>query len=158
MKRILLLTTISIFFISTLVNGQNVFNPADPIVRYNAGAASGSAQNPDQNTAGLQKWVSTATLGISSGSGSFDASSYKAYFININGAKVAFRMKFPRSYSNPDSVGKKYPMMLFFHGAGEAGCPSNGGLYNNEKQLLHGGRLFRDAVNNNQFDGFLTYP
>ena len=158
MKRILLLTTIGIFFLSTLVNGQNVFNPADPIVRYNSGAASGSAQNPDQNVAGLQKWVSTATIGISSGSGNFDASSYKAYFININGSKVAFRMKFPRSYSNPDSAGKTYPMMMFFHGAGEAGCASNGGIYNNEKQLLHGGRLFRDAVNNNQFDGFLIYP
>src|SRR5688572_10541402 len=158
MKRILLLTTIGIFLLSTLVNGQNVFNPADPIVRYNSGQPVGSSQNPNPYVAGLQKWVSTPTLGISSGSGNFDASSYKAYFINIGGSMVAFRMKFPRSYGNPDSAAKKYPMMMFFHGAGEAGCPSNGGVFNNEKQLLHGGKLFRDAVNNNQFDGFLIYP
>jgi hypothetical protein len=48
--------------------------------------------------------------------------------------------------------------MLFFHGAGESGCSGNGGVYNNEKQLLHGGQLFRDRVNNNQFDGFLVFP
>jgi fibronectin type 3 domain-containing protein len=48
--------------------------------------------------------------------------------------------------------------MLFFHGAGETGCPSNGGIYNNEKQLLIGGKLFKQRVDNNQFDGFLFYP
>ena len=48
--------------------------------------------------------------------------------------------------------------MLFFHGAGEPGCPSNGGVYNNEKQLVHGGQTFRNRVENNTFDGFLLYP
>ena len=49
-------------------------------------------------------------------------------------------------------------MMMFFHGAGEPGCASNGGFYNNEKQLLHGGKTFMERVDNNQFDGFLFYP
>jgi len=158
MNRILLLTTIGFLFFGSLLPAQNVFNPADALIRYNSGAVSGSAENPDQGKAGLQKWVSTPTSGVSSGSGSYDASSYKAYYINYNGSKMAFRLKFPRSYSNPDSAAKKYPMMMFFHGAGEAGCPSNGGIYNNEKQLLHGGQLFKDRVDNNQFDGFLIYP
>lgn len=137
---------------------QNVFNPADPIVRVNKSQPYGSTQYPDSNRLGLQKWVSTPTNGISTGTGTFDASSFKAYFINLNGSKLPFRIKFPRSYTTADSASKRYPVMVFLHGAGEVGCSSNGGLYNNEKQLWLGGGLFRDMVNNNQFDGFLVYP
>ena len=90
--------------------------------------------------------------------GSWDATSYKAYYINVAGQKMAFRVKYPKSFLNADSVNKKYPMMLFLCGAGEAGCPSNGGIYNNEKQLQLGGKLFNERVNNNEFDGFLIYP
>ncbi|MBO9564633.1 MAG: dienelactone hydrolase family protein, partial [Niastella sp.] len=159
MKRILLLTTTSMLFCVAMLQAQNVFDPADPIVRYNSAATLGTATNPDptiQNQ--LQKWVSVASNGISTGSGSYDVTSYKAYFINIGGAQMCFRLKFPKSYTNPDSAGKKYPIMVFFHGAGEPGCNSNGGVYNNERQLTHGGKLFRDRVDNGSFDGFLFYP
>lgn len=138
------------------VFAQNVFNPADPIVRYSATAALGSAQRPDPAVRGLQKWVSTPTNGVSVGSGSIDVSSFKQYFLNMNGTQMAFRVKFPKSFT--DSVNKKYPVMLFLHGAGEVGCASNNGIYNNEKQLYLGAGLFRDFVNANQFDGFLLYP
>ncbi|HEU4607804.1 MAG TPA: hypothetical protein VFS31_06815, partial [Chitinophagaceae bacterium] len=158
MKRVLLLTTIGVLFCVAFSAAQNVFDPADPIVRYSSGAALGTPQHPDPNVPGLQKWVSVASSGVSTGSNSFDASSYKAYFINRNGGQTPFRLKFPKSYTNPDSAGKIYPIMIFFHGAGEPGCPSNGGIYNNERQLLHGGKLFRDRVDNNEFDGFLLYP
>ena len=137
---------------------QNVFNPSDPIVRYSATAALGSSQRPDPAIRGLQKWVSTPTNGVSTGSGAIDVSSFKQYFINLNGTPMAFRLKFPKSYTSPDSINKKYPVMLFLHGAGEVGCPSNNGVYNNEKQLYLGAGLFRDFVNNNLFDGFLLYP
>jgi dienelactone hydrolase len=137
---------------------QNVFNPADPIVRWNSSATLGTATNPDPGIAGLQKWVSVASNGISTGTGSWDVTSYKAYFINIGGAQMCFRLKFPKSYTNPDSAAKKYPLMVFFHGAGEPGCTSNGGVYNNERQLTHGGKLFKDRVDNNSYDGFLFYP
>ncbi len=53
---------------------------------------------------------------------------------------------------------KNIPVMLFLHGAGEAGCPSNGGVYNNERQIWLGGKLFKDRVDNGSFDGFLVYP
>lgn len=154
MKRILLLTTISlmVFFVA---NAQNVFDPNDPLIRYNANAAVGTAQKPNPDISGLQKWVADSMSSISN---SYSTQSYKAYYMNIQGVKMPFRLKFPKSYGNPDSAGKKYPIMLFFHGAGEAACNSNGGVYNNEKQLLHGGRLFRDHVDNNRFDGFLIYP
>jgi fibronectin type 3 domain-containing protein len=137
---------------------QNVFNPADPIVRYDKNAVLGSATNPNPTIRGLQKWVSTPTNGVSTGSGAIDVSSFKQYFLNWNGTPIAFRLKFPKSFSNPDSVNKKYPVMLFLHGAGEVGCPSNNGVYNNEKQLYLGGGLFRDFVNQGLFDGFLLYP
>ncbi|HLA51954.1 MAG TPA: hypothetical protein VK618_01540, partial [Flavitalea sp.] len=134
---------------------QNVFNYNDATVRYDKNQSPGSAQNPNPAKTGLQKWVSTPTTGIT---GSWDATSFKAYYINVAGQRMAFRVKYPKSFPNADSVNKKYPMMLFLHGAGEAGCPSNGGLYNNEKQLQLGGKLFNDRVNNNEFDGFLIYP
>src|SRR5689334_21272155 len=154
MKRILLLATIAVGFFANTV-AQNVFNPNDPIVRYSSTAAYGSAQKPDSNIVGLQKWVSTATNGVSSGTGSFNASSFKSYFMNFFNTRLAFRLKFPKSFTNPDSANKKYPIMIFMHGAGEVGCASNGGIYNNEKQLVLGGKLFMDRVDANQFDGFL---
>ncbi len=157
MKRVLLLVTITLFF-ATTINAQNVFDPNDPLIRYDASAPAGSSENPSIEVNGLQKWVSIPSNGISTGGGSYDVTSYKAYFIKIGNIRIPFRLKFPRSFNNPDSVNKKYPVALFFHGAGEFGCPSNGGFYNNEKQLVHGGKLFRDRVDNNQFDGFLLYP
>lgn len=157
MKRLLLLTTILLLSLAGAFS-QNVFDPNDPLIRYDANQPLGSAQKPDPAPMGLQKWVSIPSNGISTGGGSYDVSSYKAYFINIGSIQMSFRLKFPKSFSNPDSASKKYPLALFFHGAGEFACPSNGGLYNNEKQLVHGGKLFRDRVDNNQFDGFLLYP
>lgn len=150
-----------LFSFSLLVlagNSQNVFNPNDPIIRYDASKPKGDPQNPDIDKPGLQKFVSTPTNGISTGNTAWDASSFKSYFFNYNGRKVAFRLKFPKSYNNADSAGKIYPVMLFFHGAGEVGCAPNGGIYNNEKQLALGGSLFKDHVDNGNFDGFLLYP
>ena len=137
--------------------GQNVFNPSDPIVRHNASQPLGSSQNPDPNRRGLQKWVSTPTNGISTGTDAFDASAYKQYFLNYNGSMpIAFRIKFPRTYTTNTTA--RYPAMIFLHGAGEVGCSTNGGIYNNEKQLWLGGNLFLDRVNTGQFDGYLIYP
>src|SRR6478752_3747539 len=159
----LILVALALFNVFTYAKAQNVFDPNDPQVRYDGSQPLGSAKKPDPSLRGLQKWVSTPSNGISSGGGSWDNSSYKAYFLNIVSStgvpnQMPYRIKFPKSWSNPDSAGKKYPVALFFHGAGEFGCPSNNGMYNNEKQLVHGGKTFRDRVDNNQFDGFLVYP
>jgi pimeloyl-ACP methyl ester carboxylesterase len=136
---------------------QNVFNPSDAIVRYNKSQPLGSSQNPDPKKRGLQKWVSTPTTGISTGSSGFDASSFKQYFINYNGSTpLAFRIKFPHTYTTNTSA--RFPAMIFLHGAGEVGCSTNGGVYNNEKQLWLGGSLFMGKVNTGEFDGFLIYP
>ncbi len=156
MKRILLLATLGLIWLTSF--SQNVFDPNDPQIRYNSTAPLGSAERPNPSILGLQKWVSTPQTGISTGGGSWDNSSYKAYFFNASGNQVPFRVKFPKSFTNPDSANKRYPVALFFHGAGEFGCPSNNGVYNNEKHLVHGGRTFRDRVDNGSFDGFLVYP
>ncbi|MBO9572422.1 MAG: hypothetical protein J7497_09470, partial [Chitinophagaceae bacterium] len=158
MKRILLLALVLLGLFGSS-SAQNVFDPADPTVRYSSSATYGTAQKPDSNIAGIQKWVSTSTNGVSSGSGAFAtlAGTYKAYFINYFGTRLAFRVKFPKTWTSADD-GKKYPMALFLHGAGEVACPSNGGIYNNEKQLVLGGKVFGQRVEDNLFEGFLIYP
>jgi large repetitive protein len=52
------------------------------------------------------------------------------------------------SFAQP---GQKYPLILFFHGAGERGTDNN-------NQLRHGGQRHRDAVSSGIFPGFLVYP
>jgi large repetitive protein len=52
------------------------------------------------------------------------------------------------NYTEP---GKKYPLILFFQGAGETGT-------NNNKQLLHGGERHKNAVLSGEFPGYLLYP
>src|SRR5690349_25104190 len=46
---------------------------------------------------------------------------------------------------------EKYPLILFLHGAGEAGGDNN-------RQLINGGQFHRDAVQSGRFQGFLIYP
>ncbi|MFM9909770.1 MAG: hypothetical protein ACKVOW_10495, partial [Chitinophagaceae bacterium] len=151
MKKVLLLTTMALFSLITLTKAQNVFNPNDKNRRWVNNGTNYSydsnllTANPNPAILGLQKWVSVKTSGIDSSSWGKDM---KAYFINLNGIQLAFRIKYPKSFSNPDSASKKYPVMLFFHGAGEPGCPNNGGIYNNEKSMVHGGKTFRDRVEN----------
>ena len=157
MKGILLFSLL--FLIADcFVQAQNVFNPQDPVVTYNKNSPLGSREHPDPDVPGLQKWVRTPTIGVSIGADTFDNRSFKAYYINVEGNHMAFRIKFPYSYNNPDSADKKYPINLFLHGGGEVGCATNGGIYNNERPIWLGGELFRDRVNKNQFDGFLVYP
>ena len=142
MKRLLLLTTIGLLSYAHLFAQPNVFDPADPMVNFNAGAPSGSAQNPVTNWGNVQKWVVTPRF-------TWHSARFKAYHFN----GVSFRVMFPRSYQHNVNDGKKYPVMLFFHGAGEKGW-----IYDNELQLLHGGEFFKNQVNSGQFDGFLIYP
>ncbi len=54
------------------------------------------------------------------------------------------------SYNN-SQPGVKYPLILFFQGAGEVGTDNN-------KQLLHGGEKHKNAVLGGQFPGYLVYP
>lgn len=157
MKRIVLLLVVLITLIGSS-DAQNVFDPTDTIVRYDAKQPLGTLRHPNPAITGLQKWVSTPVVSVSTGSDTFDSRSFKQYFINFKGQQMAFRLKFPKSYTNPDSINKKYPLLLFLHGGGEVGCNSNGGIYNNERPILQGGKFFRDKVDKGFYDGFLFYP
>ena len=130
----LLIILSTTFILPQFSAGQSVLNPNDPVITYNANTP------PTQPTFGqIGKWVRTVRLG-------WNTDSYKCYIYK----GCAFRLKFPKSY-NPTAVdGKKYPMLVFFHGLGETGS-----IYDNEYQLYHGGQNFSDAVDNGTFDGYI---
>jgi len=140
MRRIVTLIGILCLFLAGypgMVQAQSgILNPADPIVTYDP--ANPPATPPNGVMA---KWVRTKRVG-------FNTDSYKAYFYK----NLAFRLKFPKSYQHGVADGKTYPVFIFFHGIGERGS-----IYDNDYQLYHGGELFRNAVDNGQFDGFLLY-
>ncbi len=65
------------------------------------------------------------------------------------------------SFADPNA---KYPLFLFLHGLGERGernpydHPNFGLIGNNNRQLLHGGSKFRNAVNSGEFPGYILAP
>src|SRR3981081_1966400 len=129
----LLLIAFAGFFGETTV-AQSILNPADPIVTYNPNSP------PAQPVYGqIGKWVRTRRL-------NWNTDSYKAYFYKGQ----AFRLKFPKTYNPTANDGKKYPMIIFFHGLGETGS-----IYDNEFQLYHGGEQFMNNVDNGTFDGYV---
>ncbi|MFM9908491.1 MAG: PA14 domain-containing protein, partial [Chitinophagaceae bacterium] len=84
--------------------------------------------------------------------------SYKYQETNgYTGYDMAFRLLLPNGFVYNNNAGKKYPIIIFFHGRGEAAV-SNPLLQDNEKQLLHGAQTSMTAVQNNSFPGILLYP
>lgn len=138
MKTLYSIVCATIFFFAAIfaqpVSAQGILNPADPIVVYNSASPPAT---PAWGT--ISKWVKTNRM-------SWNTSLFKAYYYN----GFAFRLKFPKTY-NPTAVdGKKYPMIVFFHGLGERGT-----IYDNEYSLLNGGQQFNDKVENGTFDGYV---
>jgi len=128
-----LLIAVSFLFSNTL-NAQSVLDPNDPVITYNA------ATPPTQPVWGeIGKWVRRKRL-------NWNTDGFKCYIYK----NMAFRLKFPKSYNPTANDGKKYPMLVFFHGLGEGGT-----IYDNEYQLYHGGQFFNNSVNNGTFDGFI---
>jgi predicted peptidase len=68
-------------------------------------------------------------------------------FTNSNGESILYRILFPKGYDKT----KKYPLLLFLHGAGERGN-------DNEKQLIHGSRLFLTEKNREKFPAIIIFP
>lgn len=61
--------------------------------------------------------------------------------------QLLYRVLYPENF-DPD---KQYPMVYFLHGAGERGT-------NNQKQLVHGSKLFLDARNRKDFPALVVFP
>jgi len=123
--------------ISTAFAQTGILDPSDPIVIYDA-------QNPPTapNWGQMAKWVKTNRVG-------FSTTNYKSYIYK----GLQFRLRFPKSYQHGVNDGKKYPMIIFFHGIGEKGTD-----YDNEYQLYHGGQKHDQMLTSGDYDGFLFYP
>ncbi len=117
------------------LRAQSILNPTDTVKTYNS--ASPPAQ-PPYGTIG--KWVRTVKL-------TWNTTGYKCYIYKNN----PFRLYFPKSYNPTANDGKKYPMLIFYHGVGEAGAT----IYDNELSLYHGGQFFAQSVDNGTFDGYI---
>ncbi|MES1249742.1 MAG: hypothetical protein ABUL46_03615, partial [Chitinophaga rupis] len=124
---------------------QSILDPADSVYTYNANAALGSPNNPRLPAINsIGKWIRTVRL-------NWNTNAWKAYVWNgFNGVGVPFRLKFPKTYNPTANDGKKYPMIVFFHGVGEAGP-----ITDNEYSMANGGPVFDAQVNNGNFDGFV---
>jgi predicted peptidase len=68
-------------------------------------------------------------------------------FVTADGKVLPYRILFPENYDRK----KKYPLILFLHGAGERGN-------DNERQLIHGSRLFLKAENRKNFPAIVVMP
>src|SRR5688572_27284912 len=103
--RLTLIMLLSLLFVNT--NAQSVLDPNDLVVTYSA------ATPPTQPAFGqIGKWVRKKRL-------NWNTDSYKAYVYK----SFPFRLKFPKSYNPTANDGKKYPVLVFYHGVGEG----NGG-------------------------------
>lgn len=119
-------------------NAQSIINPADPIVDFT------STSNPTvpANNNTIYKWGRDSSL-------NWNTVEWKCYVIN----GMPFRVHFPLSYQPGVADGKLYPLMVFLHGAGEAGPVTN-----NETQLYHGGQVFQAQTDGGNFDAYVVCP
>ena len=118
---------------------QNIFNPADKDSVFNPNKL------PPLPPWGIAyKWGHAQRLNW----GGTGTTTFKIYYYK----RMQFKLKLTKSYLPEVNKKKKYPIFVFLHGAGESG-----NAYDNEFQMLHGGSIFRDAVDNGTFDGYLLY-
>src|SRR5579872_2356858 len=104
-----LLLVLAAFFAQN-VNGQSIINPNDTVYTYSSTATKGSRTNPNQPATGvIGKWIRTVRM-------SWNTNEWKCYVYN----GMPFRVHFPHTYTTAND-GKKYPLMIFYHGAGEDG-------------------------------------
>jgi predicted peptidase len=71
----------------------------------------------------------------------------KREYVNNEGKALPYRILYPENYDK----NKKYPLVLVLHGAGERGT-------DNEKQLVHGSKLFLKEENRKAFPCFVVFP
>jgi predicted peptidase len=70
----------------------------------------------------------------------------KKIFVRQNDT-ITYRILYPKNYDRT----KSYPVVLFLHGAGERGS-------DNEKQLIHGSKLFASEKVRNEFPSIVIFP
>ncbi len=68
-------------------------------------------------------------------------------FASTEGNKLPYRILYPENFDS----NKKYPLVLFLHGAGERGNDNN-------RQLIHGSKLFLADSNRKSFPAIVVFP
>jgi predicted peptidase len=76
-----------------------------------------------------------------------DSALYKKEVFADGKDTLRYRILYPTRYD----MNKKYPVVLFLHGAGERGD-------DNEKQLVHGAKLFADSAIRAKYPAFVIFP
>ena len=71
----------------------------------------------------------------------------KKVFRAKSGQELSYRVLYPENYD----ASKKYPVLLCLHGSGERGN-------DNEKQLVHGAKLFLNKENRDKFRAIVLFP
>jgi predicted peptidase len=71
----------------------------------------------------------------------------KENYVSTSGLELPYRILFPENYNKT----KKYPLILFLHGAGERGN-------DNRSQLTHGSKFFIDSANRNAYPAIVIFP
>lgn len=86
------------------------------------------------------------SLIVITGAQAQDATYEKHWYLSGTDS-MGYRLLLPENY-NPK---KKYPLVYFLHGAGERGS-------DNERQLIHGAKLFAKAENRSAFPAIIVIP
>lgn len=68
-------------------------------------------------------------------------------FTASDGTVLNYRLLKP----SDNAKGKKFPLVIFLHGAGERGS-------DNEKQLIHGSQMFLNPVNQEKYPAYVLFP
>ncbi len=68
-------------------------------------------------------------------------------FTSADGKTLNYRLLTP----DEEAKGKKFPLVVFLHGAGQKGD-------DNEKQLINGGEMFLNPVNREKYPAFVIFP
>ena len=82
-------------------------------------------------------------LGVAYGQTEFE----KKVYVTASGDSLNYRLLRPEV----EQDGKKYPLVIFLHGAGERGS-------DNEKQLFHGSQMWLNPVNRENYPAFVLFP
>jgi len=76
-----------------------------------------------------------------------DFSLYQKEYYIVGNDTLPYRILLPVNYN----TNTKYPLIYFLHGSGERGN-------DNEKQLVHGGKLFLKDDNRNNYSAIVVFP
>lgn len=76
-----------------------------------------------------------------------DFKKYRKEIFRKGKDSLNYRIMYPSNFD----VNKKYPVILFLHGAGERGS-------DNKKQLVYGAKLFADSANRAKYPAFVIFP